>query len=275
MTRRQRRRLLITTAILLCVASVLSLLFVRGVFDQFQRRLTDTFFVTKASSPQMSQNIVLVAIDDKSIVALKPYGRFFGWPRTLHAQVVRQLAEARARTIVFDVLFDVPGQGDDDRGGDRRGRPDRHLGGAASAADPLGRRDLARTPTNPSPICSSRRLLQGVPEMLASPTRRQTATARSAECHSSSMSMASRTRPCRCWQSRSSCVARQPGTARSTNSMIPLAGREIPIDARGDDDRQLRGRPVRDVPPPTFPVVSFVDVLNGRVPPETFAASWC
>ena len=55
---------------------------------------------------------MLVAIDDKSIVELKSYGRFFGWPRSLHAAVVRQLAEARARTVVFDVLFDVPSEDD-------------------------------------------------------------------------------------------------------------------------------------------------------------------
>jgi adenylate cyclase len=53
------------------------------------------------------------------------------------------------------------------------------------------------------------------------------------------------------------------------NNRIPLAGREIPIDARGDLLVNFAGGPYQSAPP-AFPVVSFVDVMNGRVPPETF-----
>src|SRR3954464_3071306 len=92
---------------------MLSLLFLPRIFEGAQHRLTDVFFVSQAAAPKMSQNVVLVAIDDKSVVELKPYGRMFGWPHDLYAQVIRNLAEARARTIVFDILFDVPSDGDD------------------------------------------------------------------------------------------------------------------------------------------------------------------
>jgi adenylate cyclase len=53
------------------------------------------------------------------------------------------------------------------------------------------------------------------------------------------------------------------------NNRIPLAGREIPIDARGNMTVNFAGGPYLTAQP-TFPVVSFVDVLNGTVPPETF-----
>src|SRR5207249_1687109 len=112
-------------------------------FDPFQRQLTDIFFLTKANTPDVSKNVVLVAVDDKSIVELKAQGRFPVWPRSLHAQVVRQLTDARARTIVFDILFDVPGQGDDDLAAaidDAEGRATFVV--LSTAADPLGRRDL-------------------------------------------------------------------------------------------------------------------------------------
>src|SRR5699024_6852434 len=41
------------------------------------------------------------------------YGRIFGWRSTLYGDVITKLAEARARTIVFDVLFDIPTDDDD------------------------------------------------------------------------------------------------------------------------------------------------------------------
>ena len=110
MTRRQRRRLVITALIWLVVASALSAVYLGSDdLDPMQARATDAlFFYPRQLAPEPSQYVVLVAIDDKSIVELKQYGRFFGWPRTLYADVMRQLADARARTIVFDVLFDVP-----------------------------------------------------------------------------------------------------------------------------------------------------------------------
>ena len=105
MTRRQRRRLLISALIYLAVAAGLSALHVgTDIGDVTQSRFSDVFFFyPRAKSPEPSQYVVLVAIDDKSIVGLKRYGRFFGWPRTLYADVIHRLADARARTIVFNL----------------------------------------------------------------------------------------------------------------------------------------------------------------------------
>src|SRR5688572_32686770 len=78
-----------------------------------QRQASDNlFFKAREVSPEPSQHVVIVAVDDRSLIELKQYGRFFYWPRTLHADVIRQLSEARARTIAFDVLFDAEGEGD-------------------------------------------------------------------------------------------------------------------------------------------------------------------
>ncbi len=46
-------------------------------------------------------DVVLVAIDEKSLAALGPWP----WPRSTHAELIRQLDTAGARTIVFDILF--------------------------------------------------------------------------------------------------------------------------------------------------------------------------
>jgi adenylate cyclase len=47
-------------------------------------------------------NIVVVGIDDAS---LKAYGKWSDWPRSLHAQAVDNLHQARASVVGFDVLF--------------------------------------------------------------------------------------------------------------------------------------------------------------------------
>jgi adenylate cyclase len=67
-------------------------------FSSIQYRLSDMLFVTRDPSP----NIVIAAIDDET---LAQYGRWAEWPRTLHAQAIENLANAKAMAIGYDVLF--------------------------------------------------------------------------------------------------------------------------------------------------------------------------
>src|SRR4051812_18972520 len=110
MNRRLQRRLLAGLCISLLCATVLNIAFPLGLFTRFQQQSTD--FLFKARGQQQSTRTVIVAVDDRSLRELAEYGRFFTWPRDLHAEVVRQLTTARARTIVFDILFDAPAPGD-------------------------------------------------------------------------------------------------------------------------------------------------------------------
>jgi adenylate cyclase len=273
-TRRQRLRLLITAVIYVVVAGLMAGLF-RGydVLGGLQSRATDNlFFRPRAQAPEQSQYVVLVAIDDKSIEALKPYGRIFSWPRSLYGQVIGKLAEARARTIVFDLLFDVPTDQDKaladaiDEALDHATlvvqpsygeiRTSYRVGGADSwqgfheLAEP---RDILKevssgigmTNQDPDSDGTVRRVplvfdVNGAPYpslpliTIAKFLRRPTAF-----------------------------------DGEIVNNRIPLAGREIPIDDRGNMTVNFAGGPYL-TSPPSFPVVSFIDVLNGAVPPETF-----
>ena len=58
-------------------------------------------------------DIAIVAIDDSS---MKEFAGSFSWPwpRSVHAELVRQLGAAGARAIVFDVVFDLPSAPDED-----------------------------------------------------------------------------------------------------------------------------------------------------------------
>ena len=55
--------------------------------------------------------LVVVAIDEASFAEI---GMAWPWPRSLHAALVDQLAQAGARSIAFDIIFDVPGADPDD-----------------------------------------------------------------------------------------------------------------------------------------------------------------
>jgi len=67
-------------------------------FSSIQWRLSDMLFVPREPSP----NIVIAAIDDET---LAQYGRWGEWPRSLHAQAIENLANAKAMAIGYDVLF--------------------------------------------------------------------------------------------------------------------------------------------------------------------------
>jgi len=103
---RKRRRQRNNALIALVVGSVFILVavFVQP-FATIQSWLTDQLFLPTSPSP----NIVIVAIDDQSLAR---YGKWSEWPRSLHAQAISNLSQARAMVIGFDVLF-AGASGDD------------------------------------------------------------------------------------------------------------------------------------------------------------------
>jgi adenylate cyclase len=67
--------------------------------------LHDRFVALAAYEPSPPEGIVIVAVDQPSVEQLRlPWP----WPRRVHAALVRALASAGARTIVFDLVFDEP-----------------------------------------------------------------------------------------------------------------------------------------------------------------------
>ena len=77
------------------------------LFASVRLSMSSAFYVPRESSG----NVVLIAIDDASLQA---YGRMPAeWDRTLHAQLVRFLSNAGARVVTFDVLFAEPTDADE------------------------------------------------------------------------------------------------------------------------------------------------------------------
>lgn len=111
MTRRERRRLLISIGISSSIAVLMSIALWLGAFGTLHATGRDLLFRTwTADGPRdVAQNVVIVAIDDSTISRL---GRFGDWPRRYYAQVVDKLRESYARVIAFDVGFLEPNADD-------------------------------------------------------------------------------------------------------------------------------------------------------------------
>jgi adenylate cyclase len=72
-----------------------------GGLDQVDRNTFD--FVSTIAVPRPQQPAaIIVAIDEPSFSAI---GKPWPWPRDMHAQLVRSLRQAGARTIAFDIVF--------------------------------------------------------------------------------------------------------------------------------------------------------------------------
>ena len=68
--------------------------------------LYDVYERASARHGRPAPGIVVVAIDEPSFTEV---GLPWPWPRSLHGTLVDRLVEDGARTIAFDILFDVPG----------------------------------------------------------------------------------------------------------------------------------------------------------------------
>ncbi len=86
----------------LVVLAVLVLHSASDFFATLERRYYD--FASTSTSRQPSDRIAIIAIDDQSIANI---GRW-PWPRDVHAQLIDQLAAAKAKTIAHTAFFFEP-----------------------------------------------------------------------------------------------------------------------------------------------------------------------
>ncbi|PVY69801.1 PAS domain S-box-containing protein [Tamilnaduibacter salinus] len=101
------RRAKTGTQLALPLVLALLLLHVTGGQERLNHWIYDTLILSAPQPP--AADLALVTIDEASLSAL---GRW-PWPRQRHAELIRRLDEAGARTIVLDVLFSEPANGDD------------------------------------------------------------------------------------------------------------------------------------------------------------------
>ncbi len=84
------------------VLAVLALNQATDLIGTLERRFYD--FGSTSTSRQPSERIAIIAMDDQSIANM---GRW-PWPRDIHAKLIDQLSQAKAKTIVETVFFIEP-----------------------------------------------------------------------------------------------------------------------------------------------------------------------
>lgn len=98
---RSTRRRLLTLGLGLFLAALAWAAQAAGVFAALDRKLLDFYFVARGERETLSP-IVIVAIDFESLQRVE---HRWPWPRSIHAQLIRKLALAGAGVVAFDILF--------------------------------------------------------------------------------------------------------------------------------------------------------------------------
>lgn len=91
--------------LLLVAAAVLHL---TGALDRADAALADRMLARHAQSRTPPPDIVLVAIDQKSLEDLNEIAGAWPWPRVMHGELVDGLSRWRPQAVVFDVMFNEP-----------------------------------------------------------------------------------------------------------------------------------------------------------------------
>lgn len=99
---RQHPPLLLPLILLLTLAAILQ---VTGLLARVDNRLGDALLADAAKARTLPADIVLVAIDQKSLEDLNAEAGAWPWPRAIHAELIDGLSRHGVKAIVFDVLF--------------------------------------------------------------------------------------------------------------------------------------------------------------------------
>jgi adenylate cyclase len=75
------------------------------VLQPLENRLLDSFVRRQAAKLKPDPDIVLVAIDEKSLAAMEKEAGRWPWSRSVYADLVEGLAAQKPRAIVFDIEF--------------------------------------------------------------------------------------------------------------------------------------------------------------------------
>jgi len=83
-------------------------LFWLGQLGPLENRLLDVFVRSQAARLAPDPDIVLVDIDERSLVNMQRVAGRWPWPRAIHAELIEGLEAQKPRAIVFDVMFSEP-----------------------------------------------------------------------------------------------------------------------------------------------------------------------
>lgn len=98
------KRVLLRLPLLVLAVAALAL-WLGGALDQADDGLGDAMMMRHAPSRTPPDDIVLVAIDQKSLEELVEVAGAWPWPRAVHGELIDGLAVWRPKAVAFDVMF--------------------------------------------------------------------------------------------------------------------------------------------------------------------------
>lgn len=107
-----KKNKIIIGSIICAALSIALITFVSlGFFTKLQFTFSDWLYTTSLKAP--SQNIVIVAVDEKTLATLGDTG---SWSRSIYAQALNNLNKYNPKVVTFDIFFRTPRdkQGDSD-----------------------------------------------------------------------------------------------------------------------------------------------------------------
>lgn len=251
------------TAFGLLAGIMMSLLMVWGLFSQPAVQMQD---VLLAPYP-VSGIVTLVTVDDASLAR---YGRWDSWSRALHADMVKHLAAAGARVIAFDVMFDAASA---DREAD--GRLAAAMAEAGNVVQPvLGQGDGFHG--IPGALRFEERILPYAPLLTVSAAVGHTNVLHDGDGYVRRLPTILAFGEERYLSLPMAALMVFISGGKSTmdlptveNRVLSFLGRQIPVGSAGEMSIYYAGPPATPEEQ-TFAMVSYADVLDGRVPDDLF-----
>lgn len=94
--------------VFIVISAIISAGIFSNLLETWNLKLRNSLYQKTADK---SQNIVIVAIDSKSLDENSGLGRFQNWRRTFYAKVLNEIEKGSPRLVVFDVLFNTRTRG--------------------------------------------------------------------------------------------------------------------------------------------------------------------
>ncbi len=101
--RKNRIRIFLASVIFSAVS--IAIFFYFGLLDYFRMQPFDLITKIAREDSKISDDIVVILIDETTLKAMDPVVGRWPWPRWVHAEVIRFLKDAGAKAIIFDILF--------------------------------------------------------------------------------------------------------------------------------------------------------------------------
>lgn len=254
----KRKRYLSGMAIAIVIGLTGCLAFNSELFYSLQRQSSDFLFRTAAGQKATSseEKVVIIGIDDKSLEQL---GHLSLWPRTHYATLIDILTEAKARIIVFDILFSEPAPGDEELAASIRKAGNVLLPVASPPQSNSLITPQAKDLVRPLDILEREALALGHANVIPDGdglVRRMAVAVRNGDGYESSLSLAAVAK-----------YLRRPAVFDSypANDTLPFAGRSIPLVNNGTMVINYLGYSPENEKAADFLMVSFVDIINNEV----------